>query len=126
MTSNKENQSNTSEMQDFESNAIALYNQQIIQILCSDTLELEIELARDLVSGWEDARARSCKRSFVISSGNRRSKYPRHHRRRPQAQPRRRFPRMTQPSTPSGYVLSRRKRESRRELVSSRPFYGAT
>jgi hypothetical protein len=37
-------------MQDFENNSIALYNQQIIQILCSDTLELEIELARDLVS----------------------------------------------------------------------------
>lgn len=36
-------------MQDFENNSIALYNQQIIQILCSDTLELEIELARDLV-----------------------------------------------------------------------------
>ena len=36
-------------MQDFESNSIALYNQQIIQILCSDTLELEIELARDQV-----------------------------------------------------------------------------
>ena len=36
-------------MQDVESNSIALYNQQIIQILCSDTLELEIELARDLV-----------------------------------------------------------------------------
>ena len=37
-------------MQDLESNSIAIYNQQIIQILCSDTLELEIELARDLVS----------------------------------------------------------------------------
>jgi hypothetical protein len=37
-------------MQDFENNSIALYNQQIIQILCSDTLELEIELARDLVN----------------------------------------------------------------------------
>lgn len=37
-------------MQDFESNSVALYNQQIIQILCSDTLELEIELARDLVT----------------------------------------------------------------------------
>ena len=35
-------------MQDFESNSIALYNQQTIQILCSDTLELEIELARDM------------------------------------------------------------------------------
>ncbi len=35
--------------QDFESSSIALYNQQIIQILCSDTLELEIELARDFV-----------------------------------------------------------------------------
>jgi hypothetical protein len=35
--------------QDFESSSIALYNQQIIQILCSDTLELEIELARDSV-----------------------------------------------------------------------------
>jgi hypothetical protein len=50
LTKNKENHTNTSEMQDFESNSIALYNQQIIQILCSDTLELEIELARDLVS----------------------------------------------------------------------------
>lgn len=49
MASNKENQNSTSEMQDFESNSIALYNQQIIQILCSDTLELEIELARDFV-----------------------------------------------------------------------------
>ncbi|CAF4320061.1 unnamed protein product [Adineta steineri] len=38
---------NNIEMQDFESNSIALYNQQILQILCSDTLELEIELARD-------------------------------------------------------------------------------
>jgi hypothetical protein len=36
-------------MQDFENNSIAFYNQQIIQILCSDTLELEIELARDSV-----------------------------------------------------------------------------
>ncbi len=36
-------------MQNFESNSIALYNQEIIQILCSDTLELEIELARDSV-----------------------------------------------------------------------------
>lgn len=47
-----DNSSNTSEkqsneIQDFENNSIALYNQQIIQILCSDTLELEIELARD-------------------------------------------------------------------------------
>ncbi len=41
--------SNTTEMQDFENNSIAFYNQQIIQILCSDTLELEIELARDSV-----------------------------------------------------------------------------
>ncbi len=49
-SNNNENKSNTNEMQDFESNSIALYNQQIIQILCSDTLELEIELARDLVS----------------------------------------------------------------------------
>ncbi|CAF3687876.1 unnamed protein product [Adineta steineri] len=38
---------NNIEMQDFESNSIALYNQQILQILCSDTLELEIELAHD-------------------------------------------------------------------------------
>ena len=105
MTSNKENQTNTGEMQDFESNAIALYNQQIIQILCSDTLELEIELARDLVSGWR----RACsERSSVISSGSHRSKYHHHHRcRRPQAQPRRRFPRMIRPSTPSGYVSLR-------------------
>jgi hypothetical protein len=38
-------------MENFESNSIALYNQQIIQILCSDTLELEleIELARNSV-----------------------------------------------------------------------------
>ncbi|CAF1502597.1 unnamed protein product [Adineta ricciae] len=36
----------TTEMQNFETNPIALYNQQIIQILCSDTLELEIELAQ--------------------------------------------------------------------------------
>ena len=57
MSSNKENQTNASEMQDFESNAIALYNQQIIQILCSDTLELEIELARDLVSACRHARS---------------------------------------------------------------------
>jgi len=48
MSNNKENQLSSSDMQDFESNSIALYNQQIIQILCSDTLELEIELARDL------------------------------------------------------------------------------
>ena len=48
MSNNKENQTSSSDMQDFESNSIALYNQQIIQILCSDTLELEIELARDL------------------------------------------------------------------------------
>lgn len=41
-------------MQDFESNSIALYNQQIIQILCSDTLELEIELARDLVNRFRN------------------------------------------------------------------------
>jgi hypothetical protein len=47
-SNNSETKSNTSEMQDFENNSIALYNQQIIQILCSDTLELEIELARDL------------------------------------------------------------------------------
>ncbi|CAF1605916.1 unnamed protein product [Adineta ricciae] len=46
-SNSNENKSNISEMQDFESNAIALYNQEIIQILCSDTLELEIELARD-------------------------------------------------------------------------------
>lgn len=32
------------EIQNFENNSIALYNQQIIQILCCDTLELEIEL----------------------------------------------------------------------------------
>lgn len=49
-SNNDEHKTNTREMQDFESNSIALYNQQIIQILCSDTLELEIELARDLVS----------------------------------------------------------------------------
>jgi hypothetical protein len=49
MTNSSNNNENTSEMQDFESNSIALYNQEIIQILCSDTLELEIELARDLV-----------------------------------------------------------------------------
>ena len=49
-SNSNENKSNISEMQDFESNAIALYNQEIIQILCSDTLELEIELARDSVS----------------------------------------------------------------------------
>jgi hypothetical protein len=48
-SNNNETKTNTSEMQNFESNSIALYNQQIIQILCSDTLELEIELARDLV-----------------------------------------------------------------------------
>ncbi len=48
-SNNNENKTNTSEMQDFESNSIALYNQEIIQILCSDTLELEIELARDFV-----------------------------------------------------------------------------
>ena len=34
-------------MQDLESSPIAIYNQQILQILCSDTLELEIELARE-------------------------------------------------------------------------------
>jgi hypothetical protein len=48
-SNNNENKPNTSEMQDFENNSIALYNQEIIQILCSDTLELEIELARDSV-----------------------------------------------------------------------------
>ena len=48
MSNNKENQTSSRDMPDFESNSIALYNQQIIQILCSDTLELEIELARDL------------------------------------------------------------------------------
>lgn len=48
-SNNNENKSNTNEMQNFESNSIALYNQEIIQILCSDTLELEIELARDSV-----------------------------------------------------------------------------
>ncbi|CAF1105918.1 unnamed protein product [Rotaria sp. Silwood1] len=47
-SNNDEIKTNTSEMQDFESNSVALYNQEIIQILCSDTLELEIELARDL------------------------------------------------------------------------------
>ncbi len=36
-------------MQDLENNSIAVYNQQIIQILCSDTLELEIELTRESV-----------------------------------------------------------------------------
>ena len=36
-------------MQDLESSPIAVYNQQILQILCSDTLELEIELARESV-----------------------------------------------------------------------------
>ncbi|CAF1202398.1 unnamed protein product [Adineta steineri] len=46
-SNSNEHKSNTSEMQNFESNSIALYNQQIIQILCSDTLELEIELAHD-------------------------------------------------------------------------------
>ncbi|UJR25879.1 hypothetical protein I4U23_007229 [Adineta vaga] len=34
----------TTGMQNFENNSISLYNQQIIQILCNDTLELEIEL----------------------------------------------------------------------------------
>jgi hypothetical protein len=38
---------NSTEMQDLENNSIAVYNQQIIQILCSDTLELEIELTRE-------------------------------------------------------------------------------
>jgi hypothetical protein len=52
-SNNSETKSNTSEMQDFENNSIALYNQQIIQILCSDTLELEIELARDLVNRFQ-------------------------------------------------------------------------
>ncbi|CAF4160266.1 unnamed protein product [Rotaria socialis] len=47
-SNNDENKTNTTEMQDLESNSIALYNQEIIQILCSDTLELEIELAREL------------------------------------------------------------------------------
>ncbi|CAF3601744.1 unnamed protein product [Rotaria sordida] len=47
-SNNDEIKINTREMQDFENNSIALYNQEIIQILCSDTLELEIELARDL------------------------------------------------------------------------------
>ncbi|CAF1667660.1 unnamed protein product, partial [Didymodactylos carnosus] len=33
-----------SNIRNFESNDIAIYNQQIIQILCSDTLELEVEI----------------------------------------------------------------------------------
>lgn len=49
-SNNDSSKSNTTEMQDFESNSVALYNQEIIQILCSDTLELEIELAREQVS----------------------------------------------------------------------------
>ena len=49
-TKNNENRTNINDMQDFENNFIAFYNQQIIQILCSDTIELEIELERDLVS----------------------------------------------------------------------------
>jgi len=37
------------EIQNFENNAIGLYNQHIIQILCCDTLELEIELIHQTV-----------------------------------------------------------------------------
>ncbi|UJR23020.1 hypothetical protein I4U23_026046 [Adineta vaga] len=47
-SNSNENKSNISEMQDFENNSTALYNQQILQILCSDTLELEIELTHDI------------------------------------------------------------------------------
>jgi hypothetical protein len=44
------NSFDTLDSQDLETNSIALYNQQIIQILCSDTLELEIELTQESVS----------------------------------------------------------------------------
>ena len=53
-------------MQDFETNSIALYNQQIIQILCSDTLELEIELARDAVSLLYYQNGRQAKVSLFL------------------------------------------------------------
>ena len=83
MAGNKENQNSTSEMQDFESNSIALYNQQIIQILCSDTLELEIELARDLVgaatcSSSSDFTRFQRQSSFDITSSSATSLLPSH------------------------------------------------
>ena len=49
-TSDENNSIN--EIQDFETHDMALYNQEIIQMLCSDTLELEIELAQDVVSSF--------------------------------------------------------------------------
>jgi hypothetical protein len=58
-------------MQDFESNSIALYNQQIIQILCSDTLELEIELEQNSVG----ISLNKISQSYFMFSVNHRLKY---------------------------------------------------
>ena len=65
-------------MQNFECNSIALYNQQIIQILCSDTLELEIELAHTSVSRRMSRRNQQGQRASISSNTHHWKSYPRH------------------------------------------------